>query len=569
MSEVRFYGIGVSEGICIGKAHLFRQEFTSDTESNITADRIEQEIERLQNAARNSMSEVEELITRSACVLEEDKLGVLKGQKSMLQDPAYLPEMEKLIWKKCFAPEKAVKQVTEKFAMLFESMDNAYMRERATDVRDAGNRLLKKLSGNESEELNNTEEPVILFAEDLSPADTIQLDRTKIQAFVTEKGGKTSHTAIFAKSMGIPAIVGASGILSGVKNGEPVLIDSAKGLCVIAPDEETVEEYESKQAAEIEERQKLNLYSGKTAETKDGRRVIVAANIGSAAEAAAALQQGAEQIGLVRTELLYLSRDTMPGEDEQFEVYKAIAETMGNRGAIIRTLDIGGDKVLPYLSIPKEENPFLGYRAIRLSLDRKDLFLPQLKAILRASAYGKLKIMFPMISSASELRKAKAIVEEAKNVLRASKIPFDETIPVGAMIEIPAAALTADALAKECDFFSIGTNDLTQYTLAVDRGNSHIAGLYDYCHPAVLTLVDRAARAAHANGIPIGMCGDMAGNPEAIPLLIGLGLDELSMAAGAVKKAKYTIHELETEKCEQLAAKALQCGTPEEVRSLL
>ena len=569
MSEKVYRGIGVSEGIRKGTAFIFDQKAAVNTETDIDAERIEDEVQRLHVAASESSKEVDSLIERSAKMLGEDKLGVLKGQKSILEDPAFLPEIEKLIRKKCYSPEKAVKQVTEKFAKLFDAMQNAYMKERSSDVRDAGNRLLKKLSGETSTGLSELAQPVILIADDLSPADTIQLDRNIILAFITQKGGKTSHTAIFAKSMGIPAIVGVSGILQDITNGATVLLDSAQGLCIVSPDENTIHKYDELSRIELEKQKALEGYAEMDAVTEDGKRISVAANIGSVADAEYAMQQGAEEIGLLRTELLYLSSKSMPSEEEQFEVFKRIAQVMQGKSIIVRTLDIGGDKALSYLDIPKEDNPFLGYRAIRLCLDQKDLFLTQLRAILRASAYGKLNIMFPMISGLEELRAAKAMVAEAKAQLRTSKTAFDENIPVGIMIEIPSAALMADVLAKESDFFSIGTNDLVQYALAVDRGNSKITYLYDYYHPSVLKLISLTAKAAKAQGIPVGMCGGMAGDPMAMPLLIGLGMNELSMAAGNIQMAKYTIHGIHSEKCVELASKALQCNTAEEVRTFL
>lgn len=568
MSEKIYRGIGVSEGIRMGKAFIFEKNTLVNTQADI-AEKIEEELTSLQDAAKKSSDEIDSLIERSSEVLGKDKIGVLKGQKSILSDPAYLPEIEKLIRKKCYSSAKAVKTVTEKFAKLFESMPNPYMQERASDVRDAGSRLLNKLSGETAPSLSEIGDPVILIADDLSPSDTIQLDKNKILAFITQKGGKTSHTAIFAKSLGIPAIVGAAGIMQEAVNGTAVLIDSAHDVCILSPEVSTIQKYEEMSRAESEKQQAYELFAHQETSTADGKRITSAANIGSAADAEYALAQGAEEIGLLRTELLYLSSTSMPGEEEQFEVFRKIALMMQDRSIIIRTLDIGGDKALSYLSIPKEENPFLGYRAIRLCLDQKELFLTQLRAILRASAFGKLKIMFPMISNLEELRAAKACVDKAKSQLRTAGIPFDENIPVGIMIEIPSAALTADALAKESDFFSIGTNDLTQYTLAVDRGNSKIAHLYEYYHPAVLKLIHMTAQAAKAQDIPVGMCGGMAGDAKAIPLLIGLGLDELSMAAGNIKLAKYTIHGLQSKNCAGLAKKALQCSSAEEVKALL
>ncbi len=569
MAEKIYKGIGVSEGIRIGNAYVLENIQDINTNKNILEKDINTEVERFKNSVDQAAVEIENIIARSAQTLEKDKIGVLKGQKSILSDPAYCPEIEKLITKKLFCAEKAVMQVTEKFAQIFDNMKNDYMKERATDVRDAGHRLLYILSGKKSLGLSSIKSPVILIADDLSPSDTIQLDKKLILGFATHKGGKTSHTSIFAKSMGIPAAVGLSDIIGAVAHGDTVILDGDQGIIIVGPQRETVKMYEEKMNAEIENQLLLNKYAHENAVTLDGNKIIVAANIGSSADLEYSLQQGAEAIGLLRTEQIYLSKNKFPSETELFDEYKKIAQTYSPKEVIIRTLDIGGDKALDYFNIPKEENPFLGYRAIRICLAQKPLFLTQLRAILRASAFGKLAVMFPMISGYDELMAAKSVLNEAKFQLRAESIEFDANIKTGIMIEIPSAALMADVLAKEVDFFSIGTNDLVQYTLAVDRGNESVSYLYDYCDPAIIRMIKTVTDAAHACGIKVGMCGGMAGDPLTIPLLIGLNLDELSMAAGAIAKVKYIISGLDTGECQKLAAEATQCKSAKEIRDRL
>ncbi|OCN02043.1 phosphoenolpyruvate--protein phosphotransferase [Clostridium sp. W14A] len=569
MSERSFQGIGVSRGIRRGKVCLFQHGTKPDAERKIQPREADAETDRFNRAAERAVREVEELIAKTAGKLKEEELSVIRGQKTILSDPAYCPEIRKLIREELLKPEKAVSQVTEKYAAIFENMQNSYMRERAADVRDAGNRLLGILTGADRSGLAAIDHPVILVADDLSPSDTVQLNRDFILAFATERGGKTSHTSIFAKSLRIPAVVGLTGILEAVSDGEELILDGSEGICIAAPEPDTVAEYERRGE---EERKKEELYlrsAQQDARTSDGKRIVVAANIGSYADAAGSSREGAEAVGLFRTEQVYLSRQSSPGEEIQFQEYKKIAECYSPREVIVRTLDIGGDKNVKYLGIASEANPFLGYRAIRLCLDRKELFQTQLRAILRASRYGKLAIMFPMISDYEELAAAKAMLEEAKKQLAKEEIPFDDQIKTGMMIEVPSAALMADVLAKEVDFFSIGTNDLVQYSLAVDRGNKQVSYLYDYCHPAVARLIRQTSEAAHANQIPIGMCGSMAGDPLAVPLLIGLGLDELSMASDSIAQVKYEIGRLAFESCRNLAETAVNCKSAREVRNLL
>ncbi len=561
-------GIGVSEGIRIAKAFVYRQPVVHEVKS-ISADCADAEAARFQSAVKNAVQAVEDLIARSANMLDEKQIGILKGQKSILADPAYVPEIEKRIRKQLIPAEQAVKQVTEQFAALFENMPNPYMKERAADVRDAGRRLVQILSGEAGNTLSSIHEKVILVADDLSASDTIQLDRQYVLGFATEKGGKTAHTSIFAKSMGIPAVVGVTDLLDHVHSGDTLILDGENGECIISPDEKTLKIYREKMEKENRQRAILEKFSKQKAVLADGKRMMVAANIGAAKDTDFCLNQGAEAVGLMRTEQIFLSRTSAPTEEEQFEEYKAVAETFPSSGAgsaIIRTLDIGGDKETSYLSIPKEKNPFLGYRAIRLCLDQKELFLTQLKAILRASAFGNLRIMFPMISGHEELTAAKNMLQEAKSQLDKAGIAYDAKIPVGIMVEIPSAALMARTLAKEVDFFSIGTNDLVQYTLAVDRGNEKISYLYDYFNPAVISLIRYVAQAAHDSHISVGMCGGMAGDPLAIPLLTGLGLDELSMAAGAIPQAKYILSKVNTADCRVLADSIADCTTPQAIR---
>lgn len=568
MAQKILSGIGVSDGIVIGTTHIFSHAEFSEKNGSIPAEAVESEVLRFQAAADAAYAEINALVEKSALILGEEKIGVLKGQAGILKDPAYSPEIVKLIRKQLLSSEEAVRQITEKFAAVFESMKSGYMRERSADVRDAGSRLIDCLSGRKSG-LAGIDRPVILISDDLSPSDTIQLDRKFVLGFATQRGGKTSHTSIFAKSLGIPAVVGASGLLDTAKENGSVILDGSRGVCIFDPDPETEAEYRRKLESENEGRMLLRNYVGVDASTGDGKRIQVSANIGSGTDAEYALTMGAEGSGLFRTEQIFLSRQSIPDEEEQVALYRKIAEIFHRKEVVVRTLDIGGDKALDYLSIGKEENPFLGFRAIRFCLERRDIFLTQLRAILRASAYGKLAIMFPMISGYKELEEAKACLTEAKAQLHAENLAFDETIRTGIMIEIPSAAVMADLLAEEVDFFSIGTNDLTQYTLAVDRGNEKVSYLYDYFNPALLRLIRMVSNAAHAHAIPVGMCGDMAGNPLAAPLLVGLHLDELSMPAGTMPRIKYALSTLDSKDCEALAASAEKCKSPAEVEALL
>lgn len=566
MAENIIYGLGVAEGIRFGQAFLYRPLTFREAREQIDENEIESELERLKTAKEKCLQELAELVEKTKQSLGEEKAVILKGQQSFLADPAFYPEMEKLVKSRQYSAEHAVNLIVEQFAKIFEGMANEYMRDRAADVRDVGKRLLAQLQGGKGVRLADINHEVILVADDLAPSDTVQLNRKFILGFVTRIGGKTSHTAILSRSLGIAAVLGVGDGLDAIQNGDFLIIDGDNGLCIINPEPNTVEEYRKKARREEEQEQSLQIYGFQPAMTKDGISFEIAANIGAPGEAEAALEQGAEGIGLYRTEFLFMSRNEMPEEEEQYRAYKEVASIMGDKPVVIRTLDIGGDKELPYLSLPREMNPFLGYRAIRIGLAQESLLRVQLRAILRASVYGKLKIMFPMISGMDEWRQAKRMYEEVRAELGKKKIPFDPTIELGIMIEVPSAAVLASRFAKEVDFFSIGTNDLVQYTVAVDRMNEKVAYLYDPFHPAVLTLVKHVIDAAHSKGKWVGMCGGMAGDPLAVPLLVGLGLDELSMAAGAIKKVKKVITQITGENCRKLLEQVLQLDTTEEIR---
>jgi phosphotransferase system enzyme I (PtsI) len=571
MSEQIFNGIGVSDGIRFGNLMIYRPNTGSQTSirETIEASETASELERLQQAKDASNQELEQLVAQTRETLGEDKAVILQGQQSFLADPSFYPEIERLVSSQLKSAEAAVKTIVDQFVMIFESMPQEYMRERASDLKDLGNRLLAQLSGVQGVRLSEIREEVLLVADDLTPSDTVQLNRQYVRGILTRIGGKTSHTAILARSLGIPAVLGIGDAMDLLHDGDRVILDGGAGLFILNPEENTTRTYEQKQREEAEHSKFLEGFQHQTAQTLDGKTFEIAANIGTPAEAAAAVESGAEGVGLYRTEFLFMNAASMPTEEEQFEAYKSVAQTMAGRPVVIRTLDIGGDKELPYLSLPAEMNPFLGYRAIRLCLDRPELLTTQLRAILRASHYGKLKVMFPMISSLGEWRQAKAIFDEVAEQLRGEGVPFDAEMEVGIMVEIPSAALLADQFARVVDFFSIGTNDLVQYTLAVDRMNEKVAPLYDYFHPAVLTLIHRVIEASHRAGKWTGMCGGMAGDPLAAPLLAGLGLDEWSMDANSVKKVKHKISTIQYEACKELAERALQLGTAEEVRELL
>lgn len=564
-TQIRLSGIGVSEGIRIGKALLYGRQAALPL-SDIAASEVEAEVAKLTAAREHCLQAVSQLYQQARQLVGDQQAGVIQAQESFLNDPGFCPAMEQLIRTKLFSAAKAADQVINRTAAIFANMPNKYMRERAADIKDIGGRLLAALAGGNITRLSELREEVVLIAEDLAPSDTLQLNKQYIQAFVTQKGGKTSHTAIFSKTIGIPAVIGIGDGMAAIADGDTVIVDGTAGLCIVQPSPDTLRSYQAAISRENEENTVLQNFAGQPAVTVDGYRVEIGANIGTKADAQYALEQGAEGVGLLRTELIYMAADRWPDEEEQLAIYRDIIQEMDNKPVIIRTLDIGGDKALPYLQIPPEANPFLGYRAIRLCLDRQALFGVQLRAILRASAFGAVKIMFPMISCLDEWRQARSLVEEMKDQLRAEGHTFAEDIQIGMMIEVPSAAILARQFAQEVDFFSIGTNDLVQYTLAVDRMNEKVDYLYDHFHPAIIALIAQVVQAAHAEGKSVGMCGGMAGDPQAVPLLLALGLDELSMSATAIRKVKYAISRLELESCRNLLADVLQLSTAGEIR---
>lgn len=536
-------GIAASKGYAIGKVFLQEHEEIVITDEKI-AD-VVAEKEKLQKALDAAREQLEGIKAKAAVEMGEEKAAVFEAHITLLDDPEFTGAMAMEIENNSLNAMKAVENVTNTFVMIFESMEDAYMRERAADIKDVSKRIISNLAGRGGDAFAITEGNTIVVAEDLTPSDTAQLDRSKVVAFLTNIGGRTSHSAIMARTLEIPAIVGLGDITSSVKTGDSIIVDGIEGIVIINPDEATVKEYEAKREAFLKEQEELKKLIEVKTVTKSGKRIEVCGNIGKAEDVEGVLANGGDGIGLFRTEFLYMDRDNAPTEEEQYEAYKYVLERMNGNQVVIRTLDIGGDKTLPYLPLPEEMNPFLGYRAIRLCLDRKELFKVQLRALLRASVYGKLAVMFPMISGIQEFRDAREVVEECKAELKAEGKEFSDSIQWGIMVEIPAAAVMADELAKEVDFFSIGTNDLIQYTLAADRMSEKVSYLYNPMHPAVLRLIKMTIDGAHKHGKWVGMCGEMAGDESAIPTLVEYGLDEFSMSASSILTAKKIILEQE------------------------
>ncbi|SEI53753.1 phosphoenolpyruvate--protein phosphotransferase [Dyadobacter sp. SG02] len=564
----RIGGIGVSPGIAIGPAFVMRREVVAVTGITLTnAAEVAAEIGRFDEAVSQSVAEVEALIAGLTDAGNDEGLDILETQTEFLTDPQLRNDVVQRIEEQFRTAHDALVGVTDALVQLFLNMDDAYMRARHADVRDAGDRILRHLGGR-AQQTRTYPEGCIIIADDLSPSDTIALDLTRVAGFATQMGGKTSHAAIVAKARGIPAVVGCGPLLDGIKEGEWLVLDGQAGELVLHPDDATTDSYREKQQHFAEEIAWLKSLRDVPAVTKDGCAVQLLANISEPADLDQAFENGGEGVGLLRTELLFLGRDSLPDEEEQFEFYQKIALKAGKRPVTIRTIDIGGDKEAPYLGLAKEENPFLGYRAIRICLDRTDIFNTQLRAILRASAFGNFKIMFPMIGSVQEIRAAKVVLQEVRRELAQEGVLFDAQMQTGIMIEIPAAAVIADLLAKEVDFFSIGTNDLIQYTLAVDRMNDQVAALYDGFHPAVLRLIVRVIEEAHRAGIHVGMCGELAGDPHATRLLLGMGLREFSMSAVSIPRIKQQVREttLTEAQCIFEAAKGLDSA--DEIRAI-
>ena len=536
-------GVAASKVYAIGKVFLQEQEEIVIKET--TVNDITKEKETLQKALDASKEQLLKIKEKALKEMGEDKAAVFEAHITLLDDPEFTGAMMMEVESNAVNAMKAVDNVTNTFVMIFESMEDAYMRERAADIKDVSKRIIQNLAGVNPEAFSVTEENTVIVAHDLTPSDTAGLDRSKVIGFITNIGGRTSHAAIMARTLEIPAVLGLGDITSSVKNGDTIILDGITGDVLINPTEEQVKEYTEKQEAFKKEQEELKKLIDVKTVTKSGKRIEVCGNIGKPEDVDGVIANGGDGVGLFRTEFLYMDRDDAPSEEEQYNSYKHVLEKMDDKQVVIRTLDIGGDKTLPYLPLPEEMNPFLGYRAIRLCLDRKELFKVQLRALLRASVYGNLCVMFPMISGLEEFLQAKEVVEECKAELKAEGKEYSEDIKWGIMVEIPAAAVYADELAKYVDFFSIGTNDLIQYTLAADRMSEKVSYLYNPMHPAVLRLIKMTIDGAHKHGKWVGMCGEMAGDEAAIPTLVEYGLDEFSMSATSILNAKKIILEQE------------------------
>lgn len=559
-------GIGASPGLAIGPARVFAPE---DLTFSVyaPADR-EAEWQRMTVALQSARVQLQEVGARAAVQLHPEEAAIFDAHLQMLEDPEWHSAIRQSILEEGKNAESALMESAERYAAQLESLEEEYFRARAADIRDVARRCLRILLGKPQPDVT-LNQPSILVARDLTPSDTVLLDKTRLLGFCTAEGGATSHTAILAKALGIPAVVGAGQAVLTIATNERLILNAHRGTVIVEPDAETLQEFERARMAEQNRAEQERAHAVEPAITRDGRQVEVVANVGSLDDAHRAVALGAEGVGLLRTEFLYLDRQTAPDEEEQYHAYKAIFDVMGARPVVIRTLDVGGDKELPYIDLGHEENPFLGWRAIRMCLDNPDFFKTQLRAILRAAFGHDIRIMFPMIATVQEVLQARALLAEARADLERAGIPFAERVQVGIMVEIPSAAVMADALAKVVDFFSIGTNDLTQYTLAVERTNKRVAHLSNALDPAVLRLIARVIEEGHKAGIWVGMCGEMAGDSRAIPLLLGLGLDEFSMAPALIPHAKALIRACDVTTCRTIAETALNLPGYTDVEALL
>ncbi|MGL9751632.1 MAG: phosphoenolpyruvate-protein phosphotransferase PtsI [Symbiopectobacterium sp.] len=562
-------GILVSPGFAFGNALLLKEDEIVISRKKITTEDVEQEIERFLSGRAKASAQLEAIKTKAGATLGAEKEAIFEGHIMLLEDEEFEQEIIALIKKDHHSADAASYSVIENQAKALEELDDEYLKERAADMRDIGKRLLINILGMPIIDLGDIQEESILIATDLTPSETAQLNLEKVLGFITDLGGRTSHTSIMARSLELPAIVGTTDATQQVKNGDYLILDGVNNKIYQNPTPDVIEQLKAQEAQYYAEKDALAKLKDLPAITLDGHQVEVCANIGTVHDVAGAERNGAEGVGLYRTEFLFMDRDSFPTEEEQFQAYKAVAEAVGAQTVIVRTMDIGGDKDLPYMNLPKEENPFLGWRAIRICLDRKEILHTQLRAILRASVFGKLRIMLPMIISVEEVRALKAELELLKSQLRAEGKAFDESIEVGVMVETPAAAAIANHLAKEVDFFSIGTNDLTQYALAVDRGNELISHLYNPMSTAVLRLVKQVIDASHAEGKWTGMCGELAGDERATLLLLGMGLDEFSMSAISIPGIKKIIRNANYDDAKALAEQALSQPTAQELSDVV
>ena len=560
-----YKGTGASPGIALGKALVI--EHSELVIEKRAIDNIEEEVQKLQNAVKVSKEELTKVKEKALLELGEHEAQIFEAHLLVLEDPELIDSAISKIRDEKVNADYALNEIKEMFVAMFESMDNEYMRERAADIKDVTNRVLRHILGIKVVDLAGLDEEVVLIAHDLTPSDTATMNKSMVLGFLTNIGGRTSHTAIMARTLEIAAVVGLNDIVEKVKDGDYIVFNGDTGEVIVNPDEEIIAKYAPLKSEFEEYRKSLELLKGKASTTTDGRHVELAGNIGSPNDIEGLIKNDAEGVGLYRTEFLYMDKeDAFPTEEEQYEAYKAVLEGMDNKPIVIRTLDIGGDKELPYFEMEPEMNPFLGYRAIRLCLDKKDIFKTQLRALYRASVHGKLRIMFPMISSLEELLDAKEVIKEVLKELDEENIAYSKDVEVGMMIEIPSAAVISDVLAKHVDFFSIGTNDLIQYTCAVDRMNQKISHLYNQFNPAVLRLIKMVIDNAHKEGKWVGMCGESAGDQRMIPILLGFGLDEFSMSPISILPARKLITSLSYADMQKFADEILSMGTAKEIK---
>ena len=565
----RLTGIGASEGVSIGKVLLFIEEEMIIPEVKTVDSTVESELTKLDEGLKKSKTQLIAIREKVKEKMGEDKAAIFDGHIMLLEDEDLIMEVQDKIKGEGLPAAKALSDGIEEYCAMISALEDPYLRERAADLQDIGKRWLKNILGIKIKDLSNLEPNTVVVTYDLTPSDTAQLDLENCVGFITEVGGKTAHSAIMARSLELPAVVGVKGVLSEVKEGEAVVMDGEAGVLFLNPAEDVIKEYNDKKEKIEKEKEELKKLITEEAITPDGRKVDIWGNIGSPKDVDAVIEVGASGVGLYRTEFLFMDSDHFPTEQEQYEAYKVVAEKLKGKPLTIRTMDIGGDKELPYLDLPKEMNPFLGYRAIRISLENKEMFKTQLRAILRASQYGQIKIMYPMISSINEIRKANMILEECKKELDAEGKVYDTNIKVGIMIETPSTAIIAYKFAKEVDFFSIGTNDLTQYFLAVDRGNEMVSSLYNSFNPAVLEAIQKVIDSAHDAGISVSMCGEFAGDKKATKLLLGMGLDSFSMSASSMLPVKKIIRNTNYIDAQKHRDIILKQNTPEEVISKL
>ena len=562
-----YKGIAGSEGIGIGNIVII-EEHEINIETKTVTD-TDAELVRLQSAIEKFVEATNQMADKMDETVGKKDADILRGHIQMLQDPMIEEQISALIVAEKVTAEMAVDQVLEQTAEMFSQIPDELLQQRATDFRDIKTRMVKLLLGIEDVDISQVPADTVLVARDLTPSMTAGINPDNIAGILTEVGGRTSHSAILARAMEIPAVLSIDGICSIVKNGDKVVMDGASGEAIINPDDDTVKEFQQKLDVYQKEKALLAEYAGKPSVTKDGTKVELVCNIGKPEDAKKVVECDGEGVGLFRTEFLFMDRDSIPTEEEQFEAYKSVAETMKGKPVIIRTLDIGGDKAIPYLGLEEEDNPFLGFRAIRFCLQREDIYKTQLRALVRASAFGKIKIMVPLVTCIEELRQVKAMVTDIMKELDAEGVSYNKNLEVGVMMETSAACMIADILAKEAAFFSIGTNDLTGYTMAVDRGNAKVAYLYSTYQPAVLRSIKRIIECGRKEGIMVGMCGEAAADPKLIPLLLAFGLDEFSVSATSVLKTRKIISGCDVEACRALAEKVMQCTTEEEVLKIL